>query len=163
MTITHAETDAWLTAVLQSAEDLALNVLNAADVTFDAPVRGLPAATAGAYVALVGDEANIQFGVVATPGVSDALARAVLMIDDEEELSADDTIDAISELANILGGGVKRLMAERDPTLRLGLPLFMAGTIQASQGADVWSIAMTFGGMTVHLLVIRHDKGQRQV
>jgi len=147
----------WLDAVVESAQDLAANTLSMVDVVFGEPRQGLPSGVRGAYVALVGDEANVQFGLVASHEVCDRMARAMLMLDPEDELSADDMIDAVSELANILGGGVKRRMVARDPSLRLGLPLFVSGDISASQRSSVWSVAMSLSGTEAHLLVLQHD------
>jgi len=161
MSTTTTAIEGWLAAVIDSAEELATSALGRTAVAFDDPVRGLPSGMAGAYVALVGDDANIQFGLVAGPGVCESLARILLMLEEEDELSPDDTVDAVNELANILGGGVKKRMAASDPTLRLGLPLFVCGEIQASQHADVWSIGMRLDGLAVHLLVLRHSHDGR--
>jgi len=82
MSTTDTAIDAWLTAVMESAEELAHSALSEPDVTFEEPMSGLPTGMAGAYVALVGDEANIQFGVVAGAGVCEDLARRLLMMDE---------------------------------------------------------------------------------
>lgn len=156
MTTTKTNIDAWLAAIVASGEEIATTALGAADVVLEDPVPHFPTGMAGAFIALVGDVANIQVGLVASPMDCDLVARMLLMADFEDEISGDDTIDAVSELANILGGGVKSRMIDTDPSLRLGLPLFSWGDLQPSQGAETWSVGMEFSGVKAYLLVLRN-------
>ncbi len=61
--------------------------------------------------------------------LAEAITRAMLGMDDEEELAADDLTDALGELVNVIGGNVKSLMA--GPS-KLSLPLVARGPMSSS-------------------------------
>lgn len=51
------------------------------------------------------------------------LARALLAMEPEEEdPNEEDAIGAVSEVLNIIAGGVKKRLSHLDPSLKLGLP-----------------------------------------
>jgi len=148
----------WIAALISSAGELASEALHVAQELDGPTADTLPRGQAGAYVALVGDEENLQFGVVAQPAVCDAVARALLMLEPDEELSGDDMADALSEVANIVGGGVKRRLATRDRSLKLGLPVFITGDVRPSAQYQTAAVPVTMGGLAVHLLILRHRR-----
>jgi CheY-specific phosphatase CheX len=78
------------------------------------------------------------------------------MLDANEEISPDDTADAIGEIANMIGGGIKRRMIEADPSMKLGLPVFVSGSVVDGSHLDAWSAALAMADVTVHLVVLRH-------
>lgn len=63
---------------------------------------------------------QVLFSMSADRGVLEALARTLLAMGPDEELTAEDTDDAACELANLLAGSLKGAMG--DPTIQLGLP-----------------------------------------
>ena len=54
------------------------------------------------------------------PAAATAVARAMLALDDDAEVSGEDVTDALGEVANVVGGQVKALCAGDN---RLGLPV----------------------------------------
>ncbi len=147
---------AWVDAMVSSTEEFALNALGFEGVTVLDSHAGLPVDLAGAYVAVVGDASSLQFGLVGEEPACDALARALLMMEEGEELTTDDLADAVNECANIIGGGIKSRMNEVDNSLKLGLPVFIRGSIQPTAQLEAWTTAVETGGIPLQLLVLRH-------
>jgi hypothetical protein len=146
----------WADAIVSSVTDLAITSLGFNDVEVVGTGAGLPQGLQSAYVALVGDDHNIQLGLVADPEACDQLARSLLLFEPDDELCPDDMVDAVGEIANILGGGVKRRMIATDPTIKLGLPVFINGTIAQSSVLDSWSAALRLGDVAVYVVILRH-------
>jgi hypothetical protein len=144
--------DAVLPALITSAQELATTSLGAGELTGGAISAGWPSEVAGAYVTLTGDRGDLTVGITATYPECGAMTRRMLLIPDDEALDTADAIDAISELANILAGGVKSRMADVDPTLRLGMPVFAVDTTPDDSKACA-SIEFTFDDLTFHLVV----------
>ena len=115
-----------------------------------------PRGLVGAYVGLVGDNAALQLGVIADPATCAELARALLCMEPEDELSDEDMADAMNEVANIVGGGVKRRMVDVDPSLKLGLPVFINGFVQPTHALETAVATVTLGPYDGHLLILRH-------
>jgi CheY-specific phosphatase CheX len=76
----------------------------------------------------------------------------------EESASEDDITDAIGEIANMLGGGVKKRLSGREPKLQLGLPIFVEGRIHAAHQAQTAFEKIRLGATTVELLVIKANR-----
>jgi CheY-specific phosphatase CheX len=65
--------------------------------------------------------------------------------------------DAVGEIVNMLGGGVKRrLSGERE--LELGLPIFLHGYIQPTEKLSVIALPTRFGPIETMVLIA----GQRR-
>ncbi len=147
---------AWVDAMVASMEEFAVSALGFEGVEVVRSHAGLPSDLAGAYVALVGDASSLQFGLVGDERACGSVARALLMMDGSEELTTDDLADAVNECANIIGGGIKSRMNEIDHSLKLGLPVFIRGSIQTTAQLEAWTTAVETGGIPLQLLVLRH-------
>ncbi len=145
----------WLAITVQACEELALRQLGCASFAVGAMTGEIPVTDVGSYVALVGDETSAQIGVVASIEGCRALGRRMLCMEPGEEISDDDMCDAVGEIANILGGSTKRLVAEQMPGFKLGLPLFMQGRLLASDRQEVGMVAVKLDDIDAHLLVVR--------
>ncbi len=56
------------------------------------------------------------------------IARKLFQLPEDEELSEDETVDAMGELANMIGGGAKASLSEsRNEDISLGLPTVVVG------------------------------------
>lgn len=146
----------WLQITLQACEELAKGQLGCESFSVGACATEAPVTDVGSYVALVGDEGSAQIGVVASIDGCRALGRKMLCMEPDEEISDADMCDAVGEIANILGGSAKRLISERVPGFKLGLPLFMQGRLLASDRQEVGMVAVKMGEIDAHLLVVRY-------
>ncbi len=118
--------------------------------------QDLPSGVVGAHVALVGERTCCQIGLVSTPNGCQRLAKAFLEIHAATPgLLPGDLVDAVGEIVNIVAGCVKTRMAPSDPTLRIGLPVFVSGVLEPS-GAFVTEVArLLIGDVDAHLVVAR--------
>lgn len=157
---TETDTDSsfgeWVEALVQAADELATSALSFDGIERLGETPGLPDPLEGAFIALVGEDTNVQFGLVGDETTCASLARSLLFMEPEDELCDEDVADAVNEVANILGGGVKRRMMHRDSTLKLGLPVFIKGTIHSSSHLEAWTVAVNLGPVPVKLVALRH-------
>jgi hypothetical protein len=149
----------WLKTFRGAADDLARTSLrfdpaSPAAKPSPAPDGGEP----GAYIAVLSPNNAVHLGLSASPVQCRALARALLGLRHEEELSEADVMDGMSEVMNILAGKVKASMAGRDGQLHLGLPMFVPNPIRASGGSEAVSAEVRMGPVDCTLRVYRRQR-----
>ncbi len=148
----------WLTCLTDVANDLATNHLRfessteQADATIGAGVH--PAV----YVAILGSRNSMHLGLSATTAGCHALARAFLGLRGREDLTEREVIDGMSEILNILAGKVKSRMSTRDGSLKLGLPMFVAGTVGHGEGVERADHEVFLGPVPCRLHVFRQSR-----
>ena len=113
----------------------------------------LPAARLGACVPLVG-ESLIQLVLLSTNSGVRTLAECLMGHEEgDEPLVGDDIKDAFSELANQFAGVAKRsLPGARD--VRLGLPVFIRGTVRAPAGVSTYAYEVRWGATELVLGIL---------
>ena len=153
----------WLQALIESAHELATTTLGFTKDEVVVKDHGSPLTSAGSYVALIGDDTSIQIGIASTVDACDKLARALLMMPPEDELSTSDLADALGEIANVLAGGVKRRMVHRDTSLKLGLPVVVNGRLATPERMEIAAAEILFGGIDTMLLVFREGSNPKKV
>ena len=146
----------WLRTFRGAADDFARTSLRfdpAASAT-----KGAGPGEPGAYIAVLSPNNAVHLGLSAGPGQCRALARALLGLRHDEELSESDVVDGMSEVMNILAGKVKASMAGRDGQLHLGLPMYVPEPIRASGGSEAVSAEMRLGPVDCTLRVYRRQR-----
>lgn len=111
-----------------------------------------------AWVDLFGELSGRAVLTTATATAHD-LARALLGLPADEEVSHEDLVDAFGELANVVGGNIKALMPD---AAKLGLPA-VADTVPLLEGAlRVQELALSWRGrpIVVELWVLLTGGGQ---
>jgi hypothetical protein len=146
----------WLTSFRGAADDLARTSLRF-DPKAPAP-KSVEPGEPGAYIAVLSPNNAVHLGLSAGPGQCRALARALLGLRHDEELSESDMVDGMSEVMNILAGKVKASMAGRDGQLHLGLPMFVPNPIQAAGGSESVSADVRMGPVDCTLRVYRRQR-----
>jgi len=114
--------------------------------------------TPGSYIPLVGDSGSFTFGIQGTWQDFSRLARRFLFIGDEEDVTDEEVVDAVNELCNMTAGGVKKRMVGRDPSLKLGLPTFFTGSVQATSEQESWIAVADLATERFHLVALRQRK-----
>lgn len=143
----------WRTAVEGSSREIATNALSFPGATVLDPVsHEATAAMIGAHIPVLGGGGAFDLALVARPEDCKALARAMLYMDPGSPIKDAEVADAIGELVNMLGGGVKRRMSGLGADLELGLPIFIHGHIQPTDRLSVVALPVRFG--TVDTMVV---------
>jgi CheY-specific phosphatase CheX len=151
----------FLEAFLASAHELATSALG-----FDASeelrrYNSLPTSSESAYIAMVGERTSVQLGLTTNAEGCRLLARAILALgEDEGDLPPADVADAMGEISNILAGRIKTLVASTETSINLGIPIFLHGHLEVSEGTDIAAADMRLGPVPVTVLVLMSRKGR---
>lgn len=144
----------WRTAVEGAATEIATRALSFAGATVHDPVGAERAsAMVGAHLPLIGEGSAYDLAVVSSPDGCRALARAILMAEPNAALRDTEVADAIGEIVNMFGGGVKRRMSGQGAELVLGLPIFLHGHIQPTERQVVTAWPVRLGAIETVVLV----------
>lgn len=119
----------------------------------------MPREYPGAYVPLLTDTVSLQVGIAGTLQNCQEIARALLCMEPEEELSHADMADALGEIANIAAGALKGRMANRYQSMSLGLPIFFNGAIEPTEKLEFAVTEMHLGTIPVSAVVVQHRQG----
>lgn len=103
----------------------------------------------GAYISLVDGHHSVRLGIV---GSQKALLR-IAEITNMGELSEEDLKDASCELANVLGGNVRKFLNAKAPSLRLGLPMY-ANKEPATDRYDISRTLLKVSDVSAQLVVM---------
>lgn len=108
----------------------------------------------GALVSVAAASRAMNVGIFMTPEVGQALSKYFVGLEpDDDDLPLTDVADALCELANVLVGVMKRLLAADHP-FTVGLPLFFDKGRPQHPGAEASSQLLRIGGFSVALVVI---------
>jgi hypothetical protein len=158
MSTATIELHEWLTCFDEVARDFAEHHLRFDPAAPYEEGASNGAATPAAYVAILGERCSIHLGVAATTVGCQALARAFLGIRGRDPLSDHDVVDGMNEILNILAGKVKSRMSPRDGSLKLGLPMFVAGAVGHGDGIERATGDVALGRVPCRLLVFRQSR-----
>jgi len=109
----------------------------------------------GAYIAVLGERNSMHLGLTTSADGCRALARGLLGMRSDEELSEHDAVDGVSEVMNIMAGKVKSTLSDRDHSLRLGMPIFMQQPIQVREGMERVQAEVMIGPVACTLMVFQ--------
>jgi hypothetical protein len=144
----------WRTAVEGSAREIATNALSFAGASVLDPVGAETAnPMIGAHIPVIGGGGAFDLALVAMPEDCRALARAMLYLTPDAAIKDAEVADAIGEMVNMLGGGVKRRMSGLGADLELGLPIFVHGHIQPTERLSVVALPTRFGTIETMVLI----------
>lgn len=145
----------WLHAVSEAVQDMAPETLGCelAGVT---SYRGeQEPAACGALLPVSGDEENLQVGLFCSPVAARELAAAFLSHADPESLNGAEIADALGEILNSWMSTVLVRLSVPTSTLRLGLPLFVSGPLQAGITMERSGLSMKLGPTPIQLVLVR--------
>ncbi|MCP4602583.1 MAG: chemotaxis protein CheX [Proteobacteria bacterium] len=149
----------WLDASIIAAKELAQIALGLDGAELISIREGLPGESDSAYIALVGEKSSAQIGIASDAEGCQQIARTLLgMEPDEEDLSEEDVADAIGEIANILAGQIKTLMAEKSIDVVLGMPIFIQGRVKMTSDMEFAAADMHFGSIPVTVMILKDSK-----
>ncbi len=150
----------WLDAVIEASDELASVALGLDNTELIGIKEAPPENDGSAYIALVGEKTSIQLGILSNKEGCQLMARTLLAMEPEEEdLEESEVADAVSEIANILAGQVKTIMAQKDASVNLGIPIFVHGGIEVTEAMNIAAADMKLGSIPVTFLVLKTDSG----
>lgn len=152
-----ADAKQWLEATIATMRDCA-GMFEAEGVEVLEVSGALPAHTGGAYISVVGSQQSAELGVVCSPDAQQALGQKFLGAD--APLAPDEVADSMREMANIVAGGLKTMMVQYDPTLALGLPMFVDG-VHLGSNTHTHVAKVSLAGQEVYLIVILRSSRAR--
>jgi hypothetical protein len=155
------EIHAWSEAMVDSIQELCQSTWETDAVLSPVQSEKFPKGTPGSYIALVGDLYNYEFGVAASWSDCEILSKRLLFMEDDEEIAEAEVADAMNEIANIVGGGVKRRMSDFDAGLKLGLPTFFEGPICPTSDQESSYAQVMVDGVDVFLVALKHKAAVR--
>ncbi len=154
-----ASLESWVEAATAAADDTALGALG-----FEKLVK-VPAedwssfdCNCGGYISLMTPHEAIQVGWAAELESCTALARLLLVLEDEDpDPGHSEVRDAMQELANIVAGALKTKIVKRGVTnIQLGIPFFLMGRLTVVKGVEESVTALEGGDMRCALHVTRY-------
>jgi hypothetical protein len=152
----------WMKTFRGAADDLARTSLrfdpSSSSSKPTKPAKPVEPGEPGAYIAILSPNNAVHLGLSAGPVQCRALARALLGLRHDEELSESDVVDGLSEVMNILAGKVKASMSGRDGQLHLGLPMFVPNPVRAGGGSEAVTADVQLGPVDCTLRVYRRQR-----
>lgn len=149
----------WMEALRDTMNEVATTALNLPACQVSPISTRTPRGIEGAYLALVGQEDAIQIGLTSSAEGCQALSKALLaMAADDADLEPPDVADAMCEIVNIIAGGLKARVHGMMSPIKLGLPIFVKGTVQPS-GRIVVLVAEVVAGHIPAALVLIEPSG----
>jgi len=149
----------WVDVFRESTQEVAKSALRFDGSVKPEPAMKEPGMPFGAYISIAGDLASMHLGLSATQQGCRTLARSLLGMRANTAITDEEVGDAVSELMNIIAGKVKSRVFERDPSLRLGLPMFIKGEMQVGGGLERQGAELQLGPVACQLVVYRRVKG----
>ena len=142
------ETEVWTDAMVDSLNELATDMLGFDEGKLVEIRDEMPDSMIGAHVAMVSIQEALSVGFISDKEGCNALARALLCMEPDEELPESDVADALGEIVNIIAGGVKRRLVERDASIKIGLPVYFSGKMKPTKNTKSKVLEVQLG--TVH-------------
>jgi hypothetical protein len=142
----------WQGAIQSSAAELSRIALSfSGPTTTDLADLADTASLIGAHIPLVGRPSYELWFVASRSGCGE-LATAVLGGMDVSTMPPSVTADAMCELINMLGGGIKRRLVGSD--LELGLPVFVNGSIEPTDRLSTTTYRLKLGAVEAFVVVL---------
>jgi len=114
-----------------------------------------PAPGVGSYIAVVGEE-KLIVGIGCDHEPAQELCKRLLGMEaEDEDLSTEDLLDAIGEIANMIAGVLKARMVEHDPSILIGLPTCIEGRLHAAQCVDSRFLSCQVGAAPLTISLLR--------
>lgn len=149
----------WLEAAVQSATEVAGSAL-ALEALAAARSEQLVDQQSGAYIPLLAEGDSVYLGLLSTDEGLSTLTRALLGMEPPEPTPGErDVVDAVSEIANMIGGGVQRRLSEPGFAVDLGLPIFVKGEVMLEDQATA-SARLAVGEAAIEIVILHG--GHRQ-
>ncbi len=148
------DSPAWVDAACESLTTVASTALRLPTVLLG-PIAAPTGTSIGAYVPVMTPSESLQIAIVADEASCQQLARALLQMSADDEISAADVADAFGEIANMVAGMTKAAISSHIGLVGLGLPMVIHGWVAPSDGLEIDCVAAMVGTTAITVLVVR--------
>lgn len=142
--------------LLASTEEFAQTALGLDGCQVVGERNDIPNGSSGVYCPLVGVGGPLEMGIISDDAGCKVIAGALLGMEADEaaELDEVDMVDAFGEVINIIAGIVKQKVNDDDPSMNLGLPMFLSGRVRPMEHQDVAITEIKLGDTAAQLMVL---------
>lgn len=148
------QTELWLEAFVGATKEVAEGFLGL-DSELVTQEVGVCQPSSGAYIAVAGKRSTRHLGLVCDEQGRQILAEAMLCVgDDDDPLDKEDVTDAVGEVMNIIAGGIKQRLLDRDPSLKLGIPIFVEGRAHSPIHCQGGQAEVLLGQVAAKLVIL---------
>jgi hypothetical protein len=148
-----ATAEAWAAAAAAVTGELSEGMLGLGEHAVLGPVDRPDGELCGAYLPLHTPEGAMYLGILSDTSGIRALANAVLGEEPEAEIEDAELIDAVGEVANIVGGQMKCRVDGGGPA-QLGLPIFAWKPVETPSGAVQRAVRLMLGAVPATIVVV---------
>lgn len=146
--------EVWLEIIASAANEVASVALGFEKCNVSPSKTSVPDGHIGAYLPLGSAGRPMQIALLAGPAGCQTLAKALLGMDPaDEDLPDSDLSDAVSEILNVLAGGIKRGTQGR-VEIQLGLPLFVKGVVQGNENLAILAADLELDSVSATVLLV---------
>ncbi len=146
--------ETWLKVMEESLNEFSTGMLGLEEGKILSIDDQLPESMTGAHVAMVSLQDSINIGLISSEEGCAELSRTFMAMEPDEELEEADVQDALGEIVNIVAGGVKTRLVEKDPSIKIGLPVFFKGTLAAKSQVSSYVLEIMIGHIHAKLFII---------
>ena len=128
------------TSTTNNAENLLPDFLESATSTFETMVfmpitfgdkqekgKGNPRGAISGTISLTGEEQSGNLSLIFPMKLAQAVFRAMMMMGEDDPVDNSELNDVVGELANMVAGGAKSRLQEKDIHFKIGLPTVVVG------------------------------------
>lgn len=145
----------WLTALFKSANDFAQTSLNLDGCQTSGSHKDIPLQDAiGAYVPWVNEFYSIQLAFLSSEAGCERIAKMLLCMEPDEEITFEDMTDALQEIMNILAGMAKGIVGGAVAAKNMGLPVFINSYINLNHQQEALAEPVMIGDIPCYLVIL---------
>ncbi|HZR79899.1 MAG TPA: chemotaxis protein CheX [Candidatus Binatia bacterium] len=145
--------DEWAAAAAAVTGELSESMLGLGEHEVLGPVERPDRELCGAYLPMHTTEGALYVGILSDTSGIRALANALLGEDLDAEIAEPELIDAVGEVANIVGGQMKS-QVPNGGTAQLGLPIFAWKPVETPSGAQQRALRLRLGSVNATIVVV---------
>jgi hypothetical protein len=143
----------WAAAAAAVTGELSENMLGLGEHEVLGPVDRPDRELCGAYLPLHTPDGALYLGILSDPTGIRVLANALLGEEPGAEIAEAELIDAVGEVANIVGGQMKCRVEGGGPA-QLGLPIFAWKPVETPSGTVQRALRLMLGSVPATIVVV---------
>jgi len=149
----RATADEWTAAAVAITSELSEGMLGLGEHAVVGPVERPDNELCGAYLPMHTSDGAFYLGILSDHTGIRTLANAMLGEEPDAEIADAELVDAVGEVANIVGGQMKCRVESGSPA-QLGLPIFAWSPVETPKGAVQQAVQIMLGAVPATVVVV---------